>query len=88
MQQINKCASEIYDAKWMPLSEYLFETDSWPINKEFARILYDNLDAYKKKNKLEATNDVNDVKLSCDLTCTELKSVAVPNSKYKLYRTE
>eukprot|EP01084_Bolivina_argentea_P217564 369359_1 len=87
-QDINICESEIYDAQWISLNEFIYDIDSWPINKEFAALLNKNINAYKKRNNLENIHDVRDMKLACDLTINQLESVAVPGSKYNLYYSD
>ena len=50
---INRCKSEIYDVKWISLNEFMYDIDSWPINKEFAGVLLKNLNGYKEQNGIE-----------------------------------
>ena len=82
-QQIEMCQNEIYDAQWIPLKHFVEEMDSWPINKEFAGVLYENL-----RNRAKREGTLNEMKLPCDLSITQLSSVAVPGSKYKLFRSK
>merc|ERR1712032_996891 len=72
-QEIKMCENEIYDAQWVPLKDFVENIDSWPINKEFAGVLYDNL---KSKQSTGTAESLDTMRLPCDLSTTQIASVA------------